>query len=148
MVNNSQMTPQMQEQLKFLVENKTNAFDLLIKNYELAGDSEIDAVRVVSRLQAQYFAQSRDESVLKSKKDWDNNEYFEPNEVNLDIPPIIGDKYSSFALKDVLTIYKVDLPLVDSSMVTFLPFASKRMSESGYTYYINLIQDKLGFKVA
>ncbi|MBE7082135.1 MAG: hypothetical protein E7378_00425 [Clostridiales bacterium] len=148
MVKNAQMTPQMQEQLDFLVKNKTNGFDLLIKNYTAGGETEIDSARVVARLQAQYFALSPEERFLKTKKDWDNNEYFEPNEVNLDIPPVMGDKYSAFALKDVFTIYQVELPLFDFGTMSATPFSSRKMPDSSYTYYINLLQEKLGFKVA
>lgn len=147
MVKKEQLTPEAQAELNALAKG-TNAFDLLVKNFYANGENDISFRDVVARLQAQYFALSSVEESLKTISAWDQNEYNEPNEVNRAIPAILGNKYSSFALKDVSEDFEINYPLDDDYSLAGTPFISTDISSSQLSLAYRQLAQKVGIEIS
>lgn len=147
MVKKEQLTLEAQAELNALAKG-TNAFDLLVKNFYANGEGDISFRDVVARLQAQYFALSSVEESLKTISAWDQNEYNEPNEVNRAIPAILGNKYSSFALKDVSEDFEINYPLDDDYSLAGAPFIATDISSSQLSLAYRQLAQKVGIEIS
>lgn len=147
MVKDEQLTPEAQEQLQALTKGKTNAFDLLVQNYKSSGEIELSSALVVARLQAQYFALSRTEALLKTANAWGQNEYNEPNEVNFAIPAVVTGKYSSFALKDIHEDFEINYPLDNDYADVGVPFAGVDIPSTQLNIALRNVEEKLGLSI-
>lgn len=147
MIKDSDFTTDTLGELDGLVKNKENAFDLLIKNLRENGLTDVDSTKVVSRLQTQYIAENRKDGDLRTIEDWDQKEYYEPNEVNDNIPAVTKGRYSSFALLKIDNSTELSLPLAEDYSSIYQPFAQKSFSDVSLATNINNLVDKLGVVV-
>ena len=147
MINNFDFTTETLGELDGLVKNRENAFDLLLKNLKENGFTDVDSTRVVARLQTQYIAENRKAGDLKTKEDWDQKEYYEPNEVNDNIPEVTNGKYSSFALVKVDDSTELNFPLSEDYSSIYEPFEAKSFSDVSLATNISNLVEKLGLIV-
>ena len=147
MIKDSDFTTDTLGELDRLVKNKENAFDLLIKNLRENGLTDVDSTKVVGRLQTQYIAENRKDGDLRTIEDWDQKEYYEPNEVNDDIPAVIKGRYSSFALLKIDDSTELSFPLLEDYSSIYQPFAKKSFSDASFATNISNLVNKLGVVV-
>lgn len=139
------------QELESLINNEENAFDLLYKNHN--GEQELTTQAIVARMQMQYFAKNPVERELKSNDNngWEQNEDYEPNEVNLGIASVVkvnGKKqYSSFALKEIEGVYSLRYPLEDTFTSVGPTFSEDSMPDYEYNRLIKKLESKLKVKV-
>ncbi|MBE7074682.1 MAG: hypothetical protein E7376_01720 [Clostridiales bacterium] len=148
MIKDEQLTLEAHRQLNCLISEKATAFNMIVNNYYKNGETDIDSNKVVTRLQTQYFALNRNENSIKTASNWSHNEYNEPNEVNLAISPLVDNKYSSFALKEVNENLELNYPLDDDFASLVQPFATKNISDSEYDAHLRVLEEKLGVTVS
>lgn len=148
MIKNNDFTPETKSEFLNLVKDKTTAFDLLVNNYNSEEPLDIDSNKIVTRLQTQYVTEDRNEESLRTKDEWDQNEFYQPNEVNVDIAQVTPDKYSSFALLKPNYNFKVDFPLDDDYATDNNLFDNNTFSESSLLVYLQLFKDKMGINIS
>ncbi len=146
MLKDSDFSNAFKNDLMMLVLNEQTAFDMLVEN-ENQNDKLLDSNSVVSRLQTQYFALNRNSSGFKSAKIWDQNEFFEPNEVNKNIPTIVGDKYSSFATLKYYNSFDLDYPFDEDYTDDVRPFKGDKISDATLEKEFRYLKEKLNINV-
>lgn len=144
MIKNDTYTSEFKNELSALIQDKVTAFDMLVQNCN-EENCDLDSSKLVSRLQAQYVTSPKQS---KSIEDWDQNEFYQPNEVNNDICAVAPGKYSSFALLKVFDNFKTDFPLDDDYTTNKDVFNNNAFSDSSLETYIQLFKRKLGVKIS
>lgn len=147
MIKYEDFTPETQEEILGLIKDKMSAFDLLTKNYNSAQVLDIDSSKIVSRLQTQYVALDRDEKALRTSEEWFQNEFYQPNRVNVDVAPVIKGKYSSFALLKTSDNYRTDFPLDDDYATDAQVFNDKTFADASFEIELARFKDKLGLEI-
>lgn len=148
MIKNNDFTPETKSEFLNLVKDKTTAFDFLVNNYNSEEPLDIDSNKIVTRLQTQYVTEDRNEESLRTKDEWDQNEFYQPNEVNVDIAQVTPGKYSSFALLKPNYNFKIDFPLDDDYATDNALFNNGTFSDSSLLVYLQLFKDKMGINIS
>lgn len=148
MIKNNDFTPETKSEFLNLVKDKTTAFDFLVNNYNSEEPLDIDSNKIVTRLQTQYVTEDRNEESLRTKDEWDQNEFYQPNEVNVDIAQVTPGKYSSFALLKPNYNFKIDFPLDDDYATDNALFNNGAFSDSSLLVYLQLFKDKMGINIS
>lgn len=144
MIKNDTYTSEFKNELSALVQEKVTAFDMLVQNCN-EENCDLDSSKLVSRLQAQYVTSPKQSKPIE---DWDQNEFYQPNEVNNDICAVAPGKYSSFAVLKVFDNFKTDFPLDDDYTTNKDVFNNNAFSDSSLETYIQLFKRKLGVKIS
>lgn len=144
MINNDTYTSEFQNEFLDLIQGGETAFDMLVKNCN-EENYDLNSSNLVSRLQAQYVTSPKQSKTIE---DWDQNEFYQPNEVNNDICAVVPGKYSSFALLKVFDNFKTDFPLDDDYTTNKDVFNNNAFSDSSLETYIQLFKSKLGIKIS
>lgn len=144
MIKNDTYTSEFKNELSALVQEKVTAFDMLVQNCN-EENCDLDSSKLVSRLQAQYVTNPKQSKPIE---DWDQNEFYQPNEVNNDICAVAPGKYSSFAVLKVFDNFKTDFPLDDDYTTNKDVFNNNAFSDSSLETYIQLFKRKLGVKIS
>lgn len=148
MIKNNDFTPETKSEFLNLVKDKTTAFDFLVNNYNSEEPLDIDSNKIVTRLQTQFVTEDRNEESLRTKDEWDQNEFYQPNEVNVDIAQVTPGKYSSFALLKPNYNFKIDFPLDDDYATDNALFNNGTFSDSSLLVYLQLFKDKMGINIS
>ena len=147
MIKYEDLTPKAQEDYQSLIKDKMNAFDLLTANYNSEQDTDIDSNKIVTRLQSQYVIPKGDEKSLRLSKEWFQNEFYQPNSVNVDVTPVTSGRYSSFALLKANDNFKTDFPLDDDYAKEGELFNDQIYSDASFAIELARLKDKLGLDI-
>ncbi|MDY2695977.1 MAG: hypothetical protein SOV27_02305, partial [Eubacteriales bacterium] len=147
MIKYENLTPKAQEDYQSLIKDKMNAFDLLIANYNSEQGTDIDSNKIVTRLQSQYVVSNGYEKSLRLSKEWYQNEFYQPNSVNVDVTAVTSGRYSSFALLKANDNFKTDFPLDDDYAKEDELFNDQIYSDASFAIELARIKDKLGLDI-
>jgi len=158
---NKNFTKETLNQLEKLTVGKMDGFNVLVNNYNLVSGKG-NAIKlnlsnysqgimgyreVVSRLQTQYFMLDKNIESLKDEYSWNEKEVNELSVVNKDIPSIIDNKYSSFALEANSNTFELNYPLDDDYSSFETPFENNDILEFQYNEILKSLNEKLGVRV-
>lgn len=147
MVKDFNFTEDTIKEIAGLAIDKENAFDLLIKNYKSEGITDLTSNDIVSRLQTQYYITDSTIGDLRTEEDWEQKEYFEPNEVNNKVAQVTSGKYSSFALLKNEDNFQLTFPLYEDYLSLFGPFETSTMPDVYFATNFRNLSEKLGVVV-
>ena len=147
MVNDKDFSKETLVEYNELVKNKVTALELLIENYLRDGDSNIDATKVVARLQTEFFALDRNESSIKPVDAWEQDDINIPECVNTALPEVVPGKYSSFALIKNTDSCELEFPLDDDYSSAIGPFELNDIPDITLLTHYKKLEDKLGVSV-